>query len=160
MLYLTWDSVTDKLMLPPPKRPRAKKWVGPCPLYGELRRELQIARMERDRDYPDCPWVIHRAGKKVKTYDGEWKRHTEGAGSYDLHVHDLRRSAVTNLRRLGLAQAQIMKIIGHKTDAIFYRYNIIDEAEIAEMGKDLDEKIRLEAAQGEHLGSTPPPTIN
>lgn len=159
MLNLTWDRVTDGIIRPPLMQ-STKKWVGPCPIYGDLHSELEIARMERDRDFPECPWVIHRAGRKVVSYDAEWKRYTEAAGSYDLHVHDLRRSAVTNLRRLGLAQAQIMKIIGHKTDAIFYRYNIIDEAEIAEMGEDLDEKIRLEAAQREHLGSTQPPTIN
>jgi len=51
---------------------------------------------------------------------------------YDgLLVHDLRRSSVRNLRRLGFAEKIIMEISGHKTAQVFRRYDIVDESDLA-----------------------------
>ena len=60
---------------------------------------------------------------------------------YDgLLVHDLRRSSVRNLRRLGFAEKTIMEISGHKTAHIFRRYDIVDEADLAAVAEALDRK--------------------
>jgi hypothetical protein len=40
--------------------------------------------------------------------------------------HDLRRSAVRDLVRSGVSQAVAKSISGHRTDAMFSRYNISD----------------------------------
>jgi len=41
--------------------------------------------------------------------------------------HDLRRSCVRNLEKVGVSQAVAMKITGHKTASVYRRYRIVDE---------------------------------
>jgi integrase len=57
-------------------------------------------------------------GHRVRNEKGEWDY--EG-----LIVHDLRRSAVRNLREAGVPESVIMKISGHKTRSVFERYSIV-----------------------------------
>ena len=49
-----------------------------------------------------------------------------------LIFHDLRRTAARNLRRAGVAEGVIMKIGGWRTRAVFERFAIVSQTDIAD----------------------------
>ena len=51
-------------------------------------------------------------------------------GIEDFRFHDLRHSAVTNLRAAGVDVETIMKIAGHSSVEMFLRYRAVDEEEL------------------------------
>jgi site-specific recombinase XerD len=59
-----------------------------------------------------------------------------------LLFHDLRRSAVRNLVRAGIAQVVAQQLTGHMTASIFKRYAIVDETLLTEAGDRLSELFR------------------
>jgi len=79
-------------------------------------------------------------GKPVEGFRKVWKAVCTRAGVPGLLFHDLRRSGVRNLRRLGVQESVAMRISGHKTRAIFERYNIVDGADLADAARRLDTK--------------------
>jgi integrase len=59
-----------------------------------------------------------------------WNRARKAAGLSGLWVHDLRRSFVTGARKAGVAESVVMKMSGHKTRAVFDRYNIVSDEDL------------------------------
>jgi integrase len=112
------------------------------PLTAELR-----AVLERQRDYTRAlertegriiPWVFHRGGQPIKTLRRLWKTACRRAGVPGRLIHDFRRTAVRNLERAGVPRSVTMKLVGHKTEAMYRRYAIVSEADLKEQAQKLD----------------------
>ena len=93
---------------------------------GDMLIFLSAAKKERDTTWPDSPWVFSRLGEQIRDFRWSWNCACKAAGVPDLNFHDLRRTAVRNMRRAGIPQVVRMKISGHKTDSMERRYNIVD----------------------------------
>ena len=106
------------------------------PLTPELRDVLsqQLAKTRQLEKATErvIPWVFHRNGKPIKDYYGAWDEACRLAGLPDRIAHDLRRTAVRNLERAGVPRSSSMKMTGHKTESVYRRYAIVDEAMLRE----------------------------
>lgn len=86
--------------------------------------------------------VFHRDGQRIRGFRKAWASATKAAGSPELLVHDLRRSAVRNMTKAGVPQAVAMKITGHRTASVFRRYLITDEVDLREALERTDVAVR------------------
>jgi integrase len=100
------------------KRPRT------LALVGELR---EIIERRLEKRLPECPFVFHRNGKLIKSFRRAFKTACKNAGLEGIVPHDMRRSGVRNFSKAGLSESEGMSISGHRTNAVYKRYNIIDE---------------------------------
>ena len=119
-----------------------------APITPELRELLLAARAKRD----GCAFVCYRHDKRghvvrVRTFRKAWATATKKAGLPGLLYHDLRRSGVRNLVRAGVSTKVAREISGHKTEAVFSRYNISNEQDIRDAGRKLADYLARHAAE-------------
>jgi integrase len=107
-------------------------------------------------------------GRPIKDFRGSWQKACIQAGlAVKVQIgedvdgkpvfswkksripHDFRRTAVRNLVRAGVDRDTAMKMVGHETDSVFRRYNIIDNKDLEHAGKKLDQ---FHQAHGQSLG--------
>ena len=85
-------------------------------------------------------------GEVVKDFRGTWDDLTEAAGVPGLLFHDFRRSSVRNMIRRGVPQKTARTVSGHKTDAVFSRYNIVSEDDIRDAARRIEEGAKAAVA--------------
>jgi integrase len=138
---LTWEAFDKETWTLRLHSKDAKTGYGRViPLEDELRAVIERRIKARQLD---CEFIFHRAGRPVGEFRKTWKTACKAAG-LALTVdrggkeivralrlpYDLRRTAVRNMVRGGTDPAIAMKISGHRTRAVFDRYNIISEDDI------------------------------
>lgn len=131
------------------------------PFTAELRAILEAQR-EYVREIEKAtgriiPWLfVHPlnggrapAGSRIKDFRGAWKKACREAGIPGKLVHDFRRTAVRNLERAGVPRSAAMKLTGHRTEAVYARYAIVDSGMLQEAALKLD---ALAEANGPRIG--------
>jgi site-specific recombinase XerD len=109
------------------------------PLIPNLKRIIHAQRVERRRLEKEkgisIPWIFfHDDGRPIKDYDNAWRSACKVAGCPERIVHDLRRTAVRNLVRARATEGVVMRLTGHKTRAVFERYNIVSGQDLRDAG--------------------------
>ena len=147
ILGLTWDELDEAggvIRLSPA---RSKTLVGRIlPISQPIAEALARRRARRD---PDSPLVFHRDGIPIRRWRTAWRTACQAAGVPTRFLHDCRRTAARNLIRASVPERVAMLLTGHKTRAIFDRYNIINEQELLEAGD------QLVAYLAQHAQATP-----
>ena len=107
------------------------------PLIGELREMLMI----ENEKHGDSELVFLRSGERIQTFYKAWRSACERAQLGRVLFHDLRRTGVRNLVRAGVPERVAMMISGHRTRAVFERYNIVSARDLKDAGNKLESYI-------------------
>jgi len=128
IINLTWDRVdlqrgfiTLRAMDTKTKKPRR------VPLTPVVKATLHDLAKVRSLTTPN---VFLYEGKPLKGIKRAFKTALREAHIQDFRFHDLRHCASTNLRRAGVDTATAMRIIGHKSEKMWKRYNAIEESDL------------------------------
>jgi len=113
------------------------------PLFGELREMLKI---EHERN-PNTEFVFMRNGQRIGSFYKAWKSACKQAGVHGLLFHDFRRTGIRNLVRAGVPERVAMAISGHKTRAIFERYNIVSGRDLKDAANKLESYLAKQGAK-------------
>jgi integrase len=120
------------------------------PLTEELRQVFVTQQRQRDALASQgilCPWVFFRLvatkrggaakaspkmPKLLKGFRKAWMHACVAAGQPGKILHDFRRTAIRNMVRRGVPERVAMQLTGHKTRAVFERYNIVSPGDLVE----------------------------
>jgi len=97
---------------------------------------MERRRVAREYQTPTgtalSPLVFHLRGEAVGDFRRAWATACDKAKVPGRLFHDLQRTAVRNMVRAGVPQTVAMRVSGHRTAAVFRRYDITTESDIRE----------------------------
>jgi integrase len=131
------------------------------PFTEDLRRILKAQRKLTeavDSPYVFCHLAGVRAGKRF-SYGGfykAWKRAVRAAGVARV-PHDFRRTAIRNLERDGVPRSVAMAMVGQKTEEVYRRYAIVDEAMIREAAVKMNRGAKVRRTTAQRTAHSPQP---
>lgn len=105
-----------------------------APIYGELAAYLEMASAARNKK---CDRVIQFEGEGVNSIRTAWETACRVSG-LKLIPHDMRRTAVTNMIEAGIPEAEVMQIVGHRSNSMLRRYLISSERGAIRAGEQMD----------------------
>lgn len=82
-------------------------------------------------------------GRPLKRVSRSFKTALKDAGVLDFRFHDLRHCASTNLRRSGVDTATAMKVVGHKSEKMWKRYNSIEDQDLTQAAQHLNRYLKI-----------------
>jgi integrase len=92
--------------------------------------EKQWEARKKNVNLPPYVFLNAEGDDRLKDFRKAWGTACEKIGRAGMLFHDFRRSAVRNMVRSGIQEKVAMKISGHKTRAIFDRYNIVNDEDL------------------------------
>jgi len=144
---ITWEHVdldAQEIRLPNKTTKSGKPRI--LPLVGVLVHRLKAERKDSGRVF--AIGRFHKAFWSACVKAGLGKRtkgkENGGWGTYEgLIPHDLRRSALRNMRRRGISTTVAKKISGHLTDSVFERYNITSTEDLHDAANKIEAGSRV-----------------
>ena len=142
LLGLQWqqvDLISKQIRLNPGTTKNGKGRT--MPIYGEMLPWLKMAHETRDKM---CPNVFQYEGRAIGEFKKSWRSACAVAEVPGLLFHDLRRSAIRNMRLGGVAENVAMQISGHRTRSVFDRYDIVSDRDIIDAAAKMDARFGVE----------------
>jgi integrase len=146
--HLVWSEVEGDVIRLGPEKVKNKNGLV-LPLVGAL---LEIIEQRRRVKLEGWPYVFYRTTEKsllqqVGRFDKAWKSACAKAGlptdkATKRRFHDLRRTTARNLNRAGVPDPIAMALMGHKTRAMYDRYNIVDEDDMRAASAQMQDWLR------------------
>jgi integrase len=130
IVNLTWDRVDMKRGFITLRASDTKtKAARQVPMTPDVKLALQ--RLAKLRSLA-TRHVFTYKGEPLKRISRSFKTALKDAGIINFRFHDFRHCASTNLRRAGVDTATAMKIVGHKSEKMWKRYNAIEERDLTQ----------------------------
>ena len=169
---LKWDQVDEDhevVILPGTMTKNGKPRKLPYGKVPEIQEAIAAAKAYthevEQRTGKQVPWVFHREGKQWdNSHTGfykTWRQACKRAGAVGRDgkpkiLHDLRRSAVRRYERMGVSREVAKALVGHETDSMYQRYNIVAEDELADaFAKSMGVKPQLSHNMATHENAHP-----
>jgi integrase len=136
------DREADEIRLPDSKNGHGRVMVIEGDLADVIYRREQARLIESGGGARIAEAVFHRDGEPIGDFRKAWASACIAAGLYHVDpenperkiheklFHDLRRTAVRNMVRRRVPETVAMAISGHRTRAVFDRYNITSKDDL------------------------------